>query len=979
MALKIQASAIVLAVAAISALPIRAQQPRPRTVLPGQSARAVTNEPGVQVVPNDSGINLVGSVSASWGSSGVRMQVARIVNTSGSDSQPLLLHLWATTTAPVYGTTIHADNLGSYSLGVLQNGFEFDNVDSGEVSYTPPPAGCYYVAVALVSLKNGGPDATYWSFRTLPDGGPPALFSFGGTACGGSSPGQAGVLYGVENSQSGSELFRIDNFATNPQITNIGNTGLDQPAIAIDPTSGNLYAIEPTTGYLYLLDAQSGASQFIADTGLASSGLVALACNPQGGLFAWGRLDSKLYRLDPSSGAATLIGYTGYAAGGDLAFGLDGSLYGSTGTDLIRIDAQTGGATYIGSFQTENIFGLAVAADGTLYAGQDSSGFFSEAGQLYRVNTSNAQLTPVGGPISISIADLALFGGAGGTRPNLKPFTPPGWSAPVVVSTTPGTQVDSPTLTTADTLYASWAVLNNGNAPTAVTFYTSLYLDGALLQRWHTDPPLGVNFYAYIKDYQFGPLSENTHTLELVADDTAVIGPSQTFSKTLSVGPASCGQRADAGQAGACRLKLRLVATSLNILSTNPAPTRIQRIDLGSAASLEFAVGEGFRLRVVQLNADGSEGPAVTSNYTTANAIVATPPVTTTLATTPITFFKGVVLLPFSAEPTKLLPVHSGSIVLNVSTSSGQFTVPVQVVASGYSLGSTHPTDMQGEDIDKPILGFADLHGIPPQIVKAVVRQEASAAFDATSYRYEPLALDFRQFSTGPDKRKNSTFANFIVQTVPDSLDSNGFAEGGEIDSTDRALRERLKVTLGSDGKPLAMMLQPAGRGANPRNVLPSDSPIPMENILFTGNGYYNWYTSKVPSTVQDEMAYLAFRRHNHKPFTAQTVLAASFGLMQVTPGTASGYGYTTGGSVRQPSDLFDATTCIDIGSNVLAGVSQTLPVPSTFAHPGDLRKAWAEAVSFYQGAKRSYVIQNGPTDYGKSVIAFSDLYFPLQ
>jgi len=361
------------------------------------------------------------------------------------------------------------------------------------------------------------------------------LFLSGSTPAGSVTPGQPGTLYAVSDTGSNqSLLYSIFNFPANPQVSVIGATGLSFPAIAISPVSGIIYAADPSTGYLYQLDAQSGASTFIGDTGLAAAGLVALACDRQGRLFTWGQNDGELYQLNASSGAASTIGETGYAAGGDLAFDLDGTLYGSTGTDLIQINPASGAATYIGSFQTSNIFGLAVAADGTLYAGQTTSG---STGQLYRVAKSTGQLTPIGGTLTESIADLALFGGSTQRgSASLVPSPLSGWSSPLVVSTTRGTQVDSPNPTTAEPLYLSWSIQNQGDLATFGTFFIDVDLDGSLLNRWSWSDPLQPQWYLDLKDYPFGPLSAGTHTLKLVPDSTDVIGAtSNTYTKTITV------------------------------------------------------------------------------------------------------------------------------------------------------------------------------------------------------------------------------------------------------------------------------------------------------------------------------------------------------------------------------------------------------------------------------------------------------------
>jgi subtilisin len=126
--------------------------------------------------------------------------------------------------------------------------------------------------------------------------------------------------------------------------------------------------------------------------------------------------------------------------------------------------------------------------------------------------------------------------------PNLTPFTPAGWSAPIVVSTVTGNHADGSPLRSTDTLYVDWAVLNNGDA-TSVRFFTKLYVDGVERASWFTDPPLSSSSYAYIEDYSIGTLSVGTHTLRIVGDALNNITESNEFdneyTKTIIVSSAS--------------------------------------------------------------------------------------------------------------------------------------------------------------------------------------------------------------------------------------------------------------------------------------------------------------------------------------------------------------------------------------------------------------------------------------------------------
>lgn len=136
------------------------------------------------------GLSLLGTVSATFENGGLRLRAERIVNTrGGGTSGTLRLALWATQTLPVFGNTINAYTLGSFTLNPLSAGFEYHNVDQ-TVAYTPPPAGCYYITLALQEFDSGS--YFYVDLRTFTEGGVPDgsgyhRFSFGGASCSGAS------------------------------------------------------------------------------------------------------------------------------------------------------------------------------------------------------------------------------------------------------------------------------------------------------------------------------------------------------------------------------------------------------------------------------------------------------------------------------------------------------------------------------------------------------------------------------------------------------------------------------------------------------------------------------------------------------------------------------------------------------------------------------------------------------------------------
>jgi hypothetical protein len=127
-----------------------------------------------------------------------------------------------------------------------------------------------------------------------------------------------------------------------------------------------------------------------------------------------------------------------------------------------------------------------------------------------------------------------------GSTPNgtsdLVPYKPNGWSAPVVVSDTPGTQQDSPALKSTEPLYVSWAVLNAGDLSVTSRFYIDLLLDGSFAGRWVDNNSLDPNFFIDVTDFKIGPLAPGSHSLELIPDSThTTLGSAENYTKTFTV------------------------------------------------------------------------------------------------------------------------------------------------------------------------------------------------------------------------------------------------------------------------------------------------------------------------------------------------------------------------------------------------------------------------------------------------------------
>ncbi|HKS39816.1 MAG TPA: S8 family serine peptidase [Blastocatellia bacterium] len=127
-------------------------------------------------------------------------------------------------------------------------------------------------------------------------------------------------------------------------------------------------------------------------------------------------------------------------------------------------------------------------------------------------------------------------------QPNLTPFQPTNWSDRIVVSDTAGTHTDGSSLNPTDTLFVDFAVINNGTAPASNLFRVRLLVDGIEKGIFVSNPPLDINFFAFVDDFSIGSLSAGSHTLKIVVDIFNEIAESNEFdneyTKFINVVPA---------------------------------------------------------------------------------------------------------------------------------------------------------------------------------------------------------------------------------------------------------------------------------------------------------------------------------------------------------------------------------------------------------------------------------------------------------
>ena len=123
--------------------------------------------------------------------------------------------------------------------------------------------------------------------------------------------------------------------------------------------------------------------------------------------------------------------------------------------------------------------------------------------------------------------------------PNLAPYTPFGWSGPLVLTKSPTGTTGDATFSDTDTVYAAWGCINNGTAATAQAFRNGFYIDDV----FQTDtlvsislPPTSATSGTGVS---LGQLSAGTHKIRLTIDWAGAITESSetdnTYTNTITV------------------------------------------------------------------------------------------------------------------------------------------------------------------------------------------------------------------------------------------------------------------------------------------------------------------------------------------------------------------------------------------------------------------------------------------------------------
>lgn len=247
--------------------------------------------------------------------------------------------------------------------------------------------------------------------------------------------------------------------------------------------------------------------------------------------------------------------------------------------------------------------------------------------------------------------------------------------------------------------------------------------------------------------------------------------------------------------------------------------------------------------------------------------------------------------------------------------------------------------------------------------------------------------------SLGRNRRTNPLFSPYRVATFPDSTDG-ALSQGTGLNEGERALRERFRV-LTVDGNPVVDFFSPESRISGTvsiRNIVRNDPPVSMENILVHNERNQNWMCSRENKDTQGNCIeatsafdnYLRFRQAGGFPFTAQTVISSSYGLMQVLYETAVlDLGFVQQGIGRSPSRIFEPRTGVDLGTAYFRRLFRlTFPLLTTtplFVDVAELKRKFGVILEKYNRGPRAQVDETNLRDYATQIVTNSETFFPLR
>lgn len=282
---------------------------------------------------------------------------------------------------------------------------------------------------------------------------------------------------------------------------------------------------------------------------------------------------------------------------------------------------------------------------------------------------------------------------------------------------------------------------------------------------------------------------------------------------------------------------------------------------------------------------------------------------------------------------------------------------------------------------DKYIVEMAHKGGMPPSVLKRQIQRETN--FNPMSYRYEPLSpgADFAAItavgdSSGKNVRAVHPFERYRLATLADAT-NEALPSGRDLTAADLAIAAAARLKIRKANGAIDLMTA-------------QDRFVSARNIYENNDARQNWSKSNprwaAKVKVNPELL----------DFTAQTGLAASYGLMQIMYPTAISLMHWKDADragnhpAVNPSLLFDTPENLASGNGSMSLGAEYAAEQYLRAHGDQLPPhgsvddfvgSWFPALNFYNhgtsGCKAD-VCSGNPSCYGRCIIDDHAKYLPL-
>jgi hypothetical protein len=398
--------------------------------------------------------------------------------------------------------------------------------------------------------------------------------------------------------------------------------------------------------------------------------------------------------------------------------------------------------------------------------------------------------------------------------------------------------------------------------------------------------------YVSLADIQSGNVNSVTFNVNLGAYDvglqtiTALVDPGNVLNETDFTNNANSVQVHV--ESGASNLQL---AADFPDLPNDPSYT--QRLS-GNTQFMQVPLGAKFNLQLYQTGASGTP-INLNSKYSITSQSIS-PAISQSEG--PTLFPNNVLVedVDSGVGMQKLFQTfHMGNATIQImptdsAYSSKNITVNVLVYDPGM-VGQSEPTP------DDLIVKYAHKRGLPPQLIKAQIRQEgfvkAINSISANAFKYEPgYDSDYVEYST----RWHPTAIVEDPVFMPVEL---------RLNSKDNSIRQSILWQNDIDPRDMYDMTDPASKEVPnpvPRTITPNDVGISAANYINSNVSF--------PDSLFDDDDF---------EFTAQTTVSSSYGFLQIMYLTAViDEKWLSPSGNRHPSELFIPNENISIGTRHL-------------------------------------------------------------